>query len=55
MRNTFSFLDSSVTWLFNIPLAIIVEICLGVANSLNKRLGGVDSDLQLSFIINNLI
>lgn len=54
MRNTFNFLDSSVTWLFNIPLVIIVEICLGVANSLNKRLGGVESDLQLT-IINNLI
>lgn len=47
MKITFSILDSSVTWLFNIPLVIIVEICLGVANSLNKRLCGVDSDLQL--------
>jgi len=36
---------SSSDWLLNIPSDIIVEICRGVANSLDKRLGGVDTGL----------
>lgn len=36
---------SSSDWLINTPFGIIVEICRGVANSLDKRLGGVDSGL----------
>lgn len=43
--NTFNFFNSSDWWLFNIPSVNIVEICRGVSSSLDKRLGGVDSDL----------
>jgi len=42
--NTFNFFNSS-DWLLNIPSVNIVEICRGVVSSLDKRLGGVDSDL----------
>jgi len=42
--NTLIFFSSS-DWLFNIPSITVVVICCGVANSLHKRLGGVDSGL----------
>jgi len=45
--NTLTFFSSS-GWLFNTPSVEMIEICCGVANALDKRLGGVDSGLQFS-------
>lgn len=44
MNNTFNLFNSSEL-LINILSVNTVEICRGVASSLDKRLGGVDSDL----------